>query len=350
MSRGPGATGCQKAFYLAFDLIQRLEQTVSSRKGTSNQRFLTKLMQKMQDVQFRRRSLPSLRSIVAFEAAARTQSFARAATELSLSQSAISRQIAQLEESLGVDLFSRVRQRVTLTPAGDFFAERVRDIMKRLRAASSETMAFQDGGGLLRLGVLPTFGTKWLIPRISRFISANPGVTLYFNTRLPGVFDFDASDLDATIHFGAPVWPGVTLHLLRNDETAVVIAPDLRDTLAVEKPTDVLRGTLIGQGSRPDDWPDWLTAHGVTLKSRHPVIEFEQFNMVIQAATSGLGIAIVPTFMVRTELQSGALVQLFDPLVSQTRGDYLAYPDNRENYPPLVAFREWLLETMVSDP
>ena len=109
-------------------------------------------MHKMQELLFRRRSLPSLRSIAAFEAAARTQSFARAAAELSLSQSAISRQIAQLEDSLGVPLFARARQRVTLTPAGDFFAERVRDIMKRLRAAASETMTFQDGGGLLRLG------------------------------------------------------------------------------------------------------------------------------------------------------------------------------------------------------
>lgn len=309
-----------------------------------------KLMRNMQEVLFRRRTLPSLRGIVAFEAAARTQSFARAAGELSLSQSAVSRQIAQLEYSLGVELFSRARQRVSLTPAGDFFAERVRDIMKRLRAAASETMAFQDGGGLLRLGVLPTFGARWLIPRISSFIAANPGITLHFNTRLPGVFDFETSDLDAAIHFGEADWPGATLNLLRYDEIAAVVSPRLRDELAIEKPADVLQGTLIGHGSRPESWPEWLSAHGVTGNPKNPAIEFEQFTMVIQAATSGLGIAIVPTFMARPELASGALVRLFDPLLSTTRGDYLACPRSRENYPPLVVFRAWILETMRVDP
>ena len=137
---------------------------------------------------------------------------------------------------------------------------------------------------------------------------------------------------------------------MRHDEIAVVISPSLRDELEITKPQDVLRGTLIAQRSRPDAWPDWLRTHNVTKKPRHPAIEFEQFLMAIQAATSGLGIAIVPIFLARQELESGALVQLFDTLVSHKRGDYLACPANRENYPPLVAFRKWLLETMAANP
>jgi LysR family glycine cleavage system transcriptional activator len=308
-----------------------------------------KVMQEMQDLPVQRRMMLSLRGIVAFEAASRTQSFAKAAQELSLSQSAVSRQIAQLEDLVGVELFARVKQRVVLTPAGDFFAERVRDIMRRLRSAANETAAFRDGGGLLRLGVLPTFGARWLIPRISGFLSANPGVTLHFNTRLPGVFEFDSSGLDATIHFGEPLFPGASLHLLFKDEVAVYMSPQMRDALDVREPQDVLRATRIGHQSRASSWSDWLRAQGLNQKAVSPALEFEQFTMVIQAATAGLGAAIIPTYMVRAEVEAGSLVQMFSSLVTETRGDYLAYPLSRESYPPLVAFRDWLLETIRSE-
>jgi LysR family glycine cleavage system transcriptional activator len=308
-----------------------------------------KIMQEMQDLPVQRRMVLSLRGIVAFEAAARTQSFAKAAQELSLSQSAVSRQIAQLEDLVGVALFARIKQRVVLTPAGDFFAERVRDIMRRLRSAANETAAFSDGGGLLRLGVLPTFGARWLIPRISTFLAAHPGITLHFNTRLPGAFDFESSDLDAAIHFGEPVWPGASLHLLFKDQIAVFMSPKMRDDLAITEPKDLLQATRIGHRSRASSWSDWFRAHGVTQKAVSPSLEFEQFTMVIQAATAGLGAAIVPVYMVRGELESGALVQMFSPLVNETRGDYLACAASREAYPPLVAFRDWLLETIAAE-
>ena len=306
------------------------------------------LMKKTQDTSLARRTIPSLRSISAFEAAARTASFAKAAEDLSLSQSAISRQISQLEGSLGVELFSRVRQRVALTPAGEFFAEHVRDVMGRLRAAANETRAFKHGGGLLRLGVLPTFGARWLIPRVSNFLAAHPGVTLHFNTRLPGAFDFEGSDLDAAIHFGQPVWPGARLHLLRHDEIAVLAKPDLLRETAPETPVDLLRVPLISHRSRRDAWSEWLRANGV-IKTPSPAIEFEQFTMVLQAAVSGLGFAIAPTFMARQEIDAGLLQRVFEPLVSRDRGDYLVYPIARESYPPLVAFRDWILAAMASD-
>ena len=309
-----------------------------------------KLMQKTQHSGFRGRSLPSLRGIVAFEAAARLRSFAGAAAELSLSQSAVSRQIAQLEASLGLQLFERVRQRVALTPAGEFFAERTRDVIRRLRSAANETSAFQEGGGLLRLAVLPTFGARWLIPRISTFLAANPRITVHFNTRLPGAFDFDGSDLDAAFHFGEPVWPGAVLHLLRPDEVVAVASPRLLAELAIAGPRDLLRATLIGHRSRGEVWPEWFARPGIDESPLQPAIEFEQFTMVIQAATSGLGVAIVPEFLARPELRSGALAPLFEPLKSSRRGDYLAYPLNREKYPPLIAFRDWLLEAMRDDP
>ena len=306
-------------------------------------------MQKSQHLTPARRSLPSLRAVVAFEAAARTQSFAQAARELTLSQSVISRQVAQLEQMLGVALFSRVRQRVALTPAGALFAERVRDIVTRLRSAAEETIAFQGRGGVLRLGVLPTFGTRWLIPRLPNFMATHPSITLHFSTRLPGTFDFVTAGLDAAIHFGEPVFPGAILHLLRRDEIVPVASPNLLSRMAIHEISDLRDATLIMHRSRPTAWSDWLGAHGVDLDAAHPRIELEQFTMVFQAAIAGLGVAIVPTFLARQDFASGALVPLFDPLVNDRRGDYLVYPVDRATYPPVVLFRDWLLEEFARD-
>ena len=296
-----------------------------------------------------RRALPSLRAVVAFEAAARTQSFAAAARELSISQSAISRQVGQLEEMLGVALFARVRQRVVLTPAGGFFADRVRDIVARLRAAADETIAFEGRGGVLRLGVLPTFGARWLIPRLPGFMAAHPGITLHFSTRLPGAFDFAAEGLDAAIHYGEPVFPGAILHLLQRDEIVPVASPKLLARTAIHAIDDLRQTTLIMHRSRPSAWSDWLGAHGHALHGDHPRIELEQFTMVFQAAIAGLGVAIVPAFLARQDIASGALVPLFDALVNEHRGDYLAYPADRETYLPVATFRDWLLGEISAD-
>ena len=311
--------------------------------------LVIKSMQKMQDAPYPRRALPSLRSILAFEAAARTHSFARAAEELNLSQSAVSRQIAQLEQNIGFPLFHRVGRRVTLTPAGQFYAERVGEAMTRLLAAAGEAIAFEEGGGILRLGVLPTFGARWLTPRISSFVSANPNVTLQFNTRFPGVFDLNAGEVDAALLFGEPSWPGARLHLLIKDAVIAVASPKLVRDLGIKEPEHVLSAPLISHSSRPMAWREWLDQHGLSKKLARPTIEFQQFMMVIQAAASGIGIAIVPTFMVRQDIERGVLQPLFEPMVFDRRGDYLVYLPSRENYPPLVAFRDWLLAEIECD-
>ena len=180
-------------------------------------------------------------------------------------------------------------------------------------------------------------------------MSANPNIALHFNTRLPGVFDLGASELDAAIHFGEPVWPGAKLHLLIKDTVIAVASPTLIETFGVKEPEDVLSVALISQSSRPTAWREWLAQHGLSGKLVRPTIEFQQLPMGIQAAVSGIGIAIVPTFMVRQEIERGILKPLFEPMVSDTRGDYLAYLPSRADYPPLVAFREWLLAEIKSD-
>ena len=186
--------------------------------------------------------------------AARTESFAEAARELSLSQSAISRQVAQLEETLGVALFSRVRQRVVLTPAGALFAERVRDIVARLRSSAEDGIPGPGWRAAARRAA--DVRHAMLMPRLPNFMAIHPSITLYFSTLLPGAFDFTTAGLDAVIHFGEPVFPGAILHLLRRDEIVPVASPKLLSRTPIRAISDLCNATLIVHRSRRPAWSE----------------------------------------------------------------------------------------------
>lgn len=296
-----------------------------------------------------RRALPPLAALVSFDAAARHLSFTRASEELSLTQSAISRQITLIEASLGVRLFDRIRQRVSLTPAGRFYAEQIRDVLARLNAATEEAIAFRGRGGILRLGMPPTFGTRWLIPRMGRFFERHPEVTVSFTTRLPGTIDFRREGLDAAIHVGPPVLPGVVLHRLTAGELAAVASPSLIKALPIRAPQDLRRATLIIHRSRPETWATWFNAYGLGPIGALPSLAFEQFTMVFQAAIAGLGVAIAPSFLVGPELATGELANLFAPIVEKDQADFFAYPAAKKDYAPIVAFRDWILQEAAAD-
>ncbi len=289
-----------------------------------------------------RLSVPSLSALAAFEAAARHGSFTRAAEELNLTQGAVSRQVAHLEQVLGVALFERVRQRVSLTPAGGAYAADIRDGLSRIAAATVSTMAFRGAAGVLHLAILPTFGTRWLIPRLPRFTEAHPGITINFATKLVP-FDFAREPLDAAIHFGDPVWPGAKLHRLMGEEIVPVAAPALVARLGLAAPADMLRAPLLQQSTRPRAWANWLEQQGLPPSLALMGPRFEQFAMVSQAAVAGLGLAIVPRFLVEEELRAGSLVIPFDLPVTGSEAYYLVYPDAREHVPAVIAFRDWLL-------
>jgi LysR family glycine cleavage system transcriptional activator len=299
-------------------------------------------MRKSNDLGGPRRSVPPLPALVAFEAAARHLSFTRASEELSLTQSAISRQITLLEELLGVRLFDRVRQRVNLTPAGRFYAEQIRDVLTRLTTATEEAVAFRGQGGLLRLRVPPTFGTRWLIPRMGRFFERHPEVTVSFTTRLPGTIDFRREGVDAAIHVGEEDWPGIAFHRTAGELIAVA-APSLIKSLSIRAPKDLRRATLLIHRSRPESWSKWFEAHDLGAVGASPSLAFEQFTMVFQAAVAGLGVAIAPSFLVRQELSSGELVGLFEPIIEKDQGDFFAYPVEKKDFAPVAVFRDWIL-------
>lgn len=291
-----------------------------------------------------RRFLPSLSLLTAFEAAARTGSITAAARELDLTQSAVSRQIKALENQLGVELFLRERQTIRLTVAGDSYAREIREALRRISSASLNLRA-NPHGGTLNLAILPTFGARWLAPRLGQFLAGNPGITINLVTRL-SPFDFRLDSIDAAIHFGDAVWPGAELTLLMREETIPACSPDFKHAHGIEAPSDLLYVPLLHLTTRPDAWERWFTETGVAFETLHGML-FDQFATASQAAIGGLGVALLPTFLIQDELARGELVAAVDRPMQSAQRYYLAFPRERAAYPPLVAFRDWIVKELA---
>jgi LysR family glycine cleavage system transcriptional activator len=293
-----------------------------------------------------RRFLPSMSLLYAFEAAARAGSFTAAAAELSLTQSAISRQVRALEDMLGCTLFLRERQTVRLTAAGEAYAGEIREALRRIGTATLGLRA-NPSGGSLNLAILPTFGTRWLAPRLPGFLAENPGITVNLSTRL-APFDFQFDQADAAIHFGEPDWSGAELELLMGETVVPACSRELRDRLRIEKPADLLKAPLLHLVSRPDAWERWFDAMGIGTDGIHGML-IDQFATAAQAATAGMGVALLPAFLIEAELERGDLVEAVDDGAMTSTGHYyLAWPAKRATYPPLHAFRVWLRQQVTT--
>ncbi|VAW21485.1 Transcriptional regulator, LysR family [hydrothermal vent metagenome] len=298
------------------------------------------IMRNGNDVLRQRRFLPSTSLLIAFEAAARTASFTKAADELNLTQSAVSRQIKTLENQLGIDLFTRERQRVKLTIAGARYALEVREALNKI-ANASMMLQINPGGGTLNLAILPTFGSRWLAPRLLKFLKNSPGVTVNFSTRLKP-FDFSVEQFDAAIHFGQPVWPGAQMAFLMNETILPACSPKFLAEHRLSSPQQLALVQLIHLSSRPDAWERWFRLHNVSSVKNSGMV-FDQFATAAQAAHHGIGVALLPRFLIKRELAEGELVPALDlPLESQD-AYYLVWPGRRADHPPLVAFRKWII-------
>lgn len=290
-----------------------------------------------------RRLLPSISMLAAFDAAARTSSFSAAARELDLSQGAISRQIRALENQLGLELFIRDRQQVRLSDIGSTYAGEIRAALETIRRATLNVIA-NPGGGVLDLAVLPTFGTRWLIPRLPSFIERNPGVTVNFAIRL-SPFDFEQDRQHAAIHYGKPDWPGADCTFLMDEDVVPVYAPALAARFDFSCPAGFLGAPLLHLSSRPGAWVDWFAAFDLQMREPQGMF-FEQFSSVAQAAATGMGAALLPAFLIENELNSGALACFGAGAVKSSSAYYLATPKAGAGYGPIVAFREWLLDAI----
>ncbi len=287
-----------------------------------------------------RRFLPSLPLLAAFESAARTGSITQAAIELCLTQSAVSRQIKALEGQLGVELFIREKQKIRLTLGGQTYAREIRDALQKISNASLHLRA-HPGGGTLTLAVPPTFGARWLTPRLPGFLDSHPDVMLNMLSRL-GQFDFKQDVVDAAIYFGEPYWPGIEMVLLRSETILPVCSPALAARYDFRVAADLRRAPLLHLTTRPDAWEQWLRANGVDDRSVHGML-FDQFSNLLAAAAAGLGIALIPDFLCESELATGAMIEALPLPFRNGEAYYLCWPEERASHGPLVLFRDWLL-------
>ncbi|MDV6330462.1 LysR family transcriptional regulator [Asticcacaulis sp. 201] len=293
-----------------------------------------------------RRFLPPIAHLQAFEAAARTSSITTAARELNLTQSAVSRQIKALEDLLEVELFYRERQTIRLTPGGEAYAREVRDALKKISTASLNLRA-NPFGGTLNLAVLPTFGARWLAPRLPSFLAQHPGTTLNLVTRLTA-FDFRLEAMDAAIYHGTGDWPGAQTHRLRDEYVVPACSPALLERYRFEAPADLRKAPLLHITTRPDAWERWLRLHGAPAEQVQGML-FDQFSTLAQVARAGLGVALLPAFLIEEELRTGQLVRALDLPMQTAEAYYLAWPEDRADHPPLTAFRDWIDAEISAD-
>lgn len=289
-----------------------------------------------------RRKIPSIEALIAFECAARHQSFTRSADELSLTQSAVSRQIACLEDYLGVLLFNRVKKRLSLTDVGKMYAKQVREHLERIERDTLAAMAHRGAGGILELAVIPTFATRWLIPRLPEFYAQHPHITLNLTTRAEP-FMFNDTMFDAAIHFGTPAWPGAIAHHLFGEEMMPVCSPKLLKGRKALRPADVARLSLLHQSARPEAWRHWFLQAGIHDVPCMKGQRYELFSMLVEAARAGLGVALMPRFLVLSELANGELVIPCDMSLRNEKAYYLVYPEYKQGSILLEVFRQWLL-------
>lgn len=274
--------------------------------------------------------LPPLASLRAFEAAARHLSFRAAAEELSVTQSAISHQVAELERRLGVALFHRRSRRVELTEAGAQFQPYVRDAFESIRQGTS---AVTRSGSTLDVQVYVTVAVRWLIPRLHDFTSAHPDTRVRLNTStLDWEFDETAGDV-AIVCTERPDRPGLHATHLFDAQLTAVCSP-------ASKPIDLAQQTVLQLYTAPEEAEAWLRAAG--LPGAPSTTGFDSYLLAIEAAIDGQGLAVVPTFLVDADLRNGRLVAPSDVVIPQPRRWYMVCRAGQQHLPHVQAFTDWL--------
>ncbi|MDE1918631.1 MAG: LysR family transcriptional regulator [Sphingomonadales bacterium] len=289
-----------------------------------------------------RRLLPSITMLQCFEAAARYGSASLAGTHIGLTQSAVSRHIASLETWLGQPLFDRVGRRIVLNEQGRTYLDRITRPLAEIRAATRDMLG-QGSGRVVNLATLPTFGMRWIAPRLPGLLMHDPDLVVNIAARID-IFRFADEAFDAAIHVGAPDWPDVEHDLLFREKVLPVLSPALAQNAGVRAPEDFLRVPLLAQGTRRDVWCQWFAMCEVPFPQDRAISVMGHVSMLAQAACAGAGAALLPTALIQPELQSGALVAPVDRALAQDRNYYLVYPREALRKPHVVLLRDWLLE------
>ena len=281
--------------------------------------------------------LPPLMALRAFEAVARHLSFIKAADELSVTQSAISHQVQKLEQFLDQPLFIRRTRAIDLTPAGEAYYRKIQPALESIAVATRELRRNDPHETTLRIGLLASFATLWLAPRLASFNARYPHIHVEL---LPSVqlADVGGGEVDLAIRYGKGGWSKVRAERFMVETLTPVCSPALK-TRSIEKGP-----LLMAKSQQPFEWIDWSAHNGLDL-SHIPSVMLHDYNIVVEAAVAGQGIAMGRQHLIGRRLREGALVEAFDtpPFISDI-GYWLVTPD-RPSPPAVECFSQWLKET-----
>lgn len=289
--------------------------------------------------------LPPMSAIRVFEAAARHQSFTRAAEELGMTQAAVSYQIKMLEDRIGVPLFTRLPRQVVLTEKGLQLAPAVTEAFEALRLAFAGVES--SAQSMISLTTTHTFASNWLVPRLGHFRQRYPGIAVQVDISLQ-TMDLAKHGFDVAIRSGRGDWPDLEIYHLFVNRVTPVCSPDLIRGVALRRPSDLLKLPLM----TPSDpwWQGWFTLAGVDPANLGQRSDYslgaQQFEGM--AAVAGQGVAMVNPSFFRSELEAGRLVRPFE-LMLDTGSYWLVYPKSRRRYAKIQAFRDWILTEVGID-
>jgi LysR family transcriptional regulator, glycine cleavage system transcriptional activator len=289
-----------------------------------------------------RRFVPSIAALHAFESAATYLNFTRAGEDLGLTQSGVSRQVSNLEHQLGVRLFERLGPRLVLTQTGRSFLQTISKVLDDLEEASIDVVRGSRSVDAMQIGVQDSFASQWLVPRMQRFLSRYENSE--FNM-VPIHGDEDVADLniDVAVLRGRGAWVNTHVHHLISEEVTVVASPKLVSRQEKLTLQDHVRYIKIQNAHRPDSWLRWLSAKGLVHEGPISGPRFSQTSMVIEAAVTGIGLAVVPTLMIEEQLESGALHAPFGDPVASGLSYFVVYPERNGHSKSVLDFRDWLI-------
>ena len=282
--------------------------------------------------------LPPLAALRAFEAAARLESFSRAADEIHVTHGAVSHQVRALEAFVGVPLFAREGRGVVLTGDGRSLATEIRAALAQIGAAA-DAIRRRGQSNRLTVSVLPSFDSRWLMPRIGRFMAAHPDWEINIDSSA-ALADFARDGIDVAVRFGRGTWPGLDVEWLMDDEYILVVSPTLNGGRLPSRPNQLARYPLLRADVEP--WQAWCAAAGVDLKHPNVGVDYQDMGVMLQGAVEGQGIMLTRHAIAASEIEKGTLVQLFDVAVPAESAYWIVWPEAMLASDRVLAFRDWM--------
>ncbi len=285
---------------------------------------------------------PSLKAISTFESAARHESFKEAAKELSLTPSAISHQVKQLEQQVGVNLFHRLSGGLAITDAGAAYLKLLGPAFAEIDDATKQVMQLEYSDQLT-IRSAPSFARKWLLDRLPAFLDKHEGIDVKV-IATSELLDFRKKNIDIGIHYGQSTWPGCVVKPLLSERVLPMCSPDLKN-----KPTqlgsiaDLHKFTLIHTEQNLVSWKMWFTEQGVPINKELRGVCLDPSELAIEAAVRGVGIVLESDLLAASELKDGSLIPAIDETESKIVSYYLVYPEDHMHIPKVTAFTDWIV-------